>query len=208
MHCGRHEEPLCKTVFWWISDTEMVKPCVVWLEIFINEILSSDLNLICRQRGASFLAQSQSEVKRNLNISSVEKLSCILLSRNHWTKWRSKTHWTEITCTLAHSVERKLGQRKGEWNTGGKGNEFLLRVSITKAKRSKGGISKRRHQLLNGKSSKQLLFAVNDVWKRSLLGAFRFSVVKPNPMLPQQPIWTRGNITLNQWEDIKIELTT
>lgn len=114
-------------------------------------------------------------------------LSGILLSRNHWTKWRSKTHWTEITCTLAHSVERKSGQRKGEWNTGGKGNEFLPRVSITKAKRSKGGMSERRHQLLNGKSSKQLLFTVNDVWKRSLLGAFRFSVVKPNPMSSQQP---------------------
>lgn len=91
-----------------------------------------------------------------LNLLST--LSGILLSRNHWTKWRSKTHWTEITCTLAHSVERKSGQRKGEWNTGGKGNEFLPRVSITKAKRSKGGMSERRHQLLNGKSSKQLLF--------------------------------------------------
>ena len=189
MHRGRHEEPLCKTVFWWISDTVVVKPCVVWLEIFINEILSSDLNLICRQRGASFLAQP------------TLTLSGILLSRNHWTKWRSKTHWMEITCTLAHSVERKSGQRKGEWNTGGKENEFLPRESITKAKRSKGGISKRRHQLLNGKTSKQLLFTVNDVWKRSLLGAFRFSVVKPNPMLSQHPIWTRGNITRNQWED-------
>ena len=196
MHCGRHEEPLCKTVFWWISDTVVVKPCVVWLEIFINEILSSDLNLICRQRGASFLAQP------------TLTLSGILLSRNHWTKWRSKTHWTEITCTLAHSVERKSGQRKGEWNTGGKENEFLPRESITKAKRSKGGISKRRHQLLNGKSSKQLLFAVNDVWKSSLLGAFRFSVVKPNSMLSQHHIRTRGNITRNQWEDIEIELTT
>ena len=196
MHCGRHEEPLCKTVFWWISDTVVVKPCVVWLEIFINEILSSDLNLICRQRGASFLAQP------------TLTLSGILLSRNHWTKWRSKTHWTEITCTLAHSVERKSGQRKGEWNTSGKENEFLPRESITKAKRSKGGISKRRHQLLNGKSSKQLLFAVNDVWKSSLLGAFRFSVVKPNSMLSQHHIRTRGNITRNQWEDIEIELTT
>lgn len=191
MHCGRHEEPLCKTVFWWISDTVVVKPCVVWLEIFINEILSSDLNLICRQRGASFLAQP------------TLTLSGILLSRNHWTKWRSKTHWTEITCTLAHSVERKSGQRKGEWNTGGKGNEFLPRESITKAKRSKGGISKRRHQLLNGKSSKQLLFAVNDVWKRSLLGAFRFSVVKANPMLLQQ-----GEVSPGTNEKTKIELIT
>ena len=141
-------------------------------------------------------------------LSLLSTLSGILLSRNHWTKWRSKTHWTEITCTLAHSVERKSGQRKGEWNTGGKGNEFLPRVSITKAKRSKGGMSVRRHQLLNGKSSKQLLFTVNDVWKRSLLGAFRFSVVKPNSMLSQHHIRTRENITRNQWEDIEIELTT